>query len=138
MLILRRREFYEIIRKDPGLSVKLLWSFVQVLAERLRKTTADLSGARLEANALDMTDDVLFDEYMADELGTLQRVYDCAGIELTSRARAEIEAYRTDHPRGKEGRVVYDLRGDFATTPDVVRSRFRDYCDRFPVRIEVT
>ena len=58
----RRREFYEIIRKDPGLSVKLLWSFVQVLADRLRKTTADLSGARLEANALDLTDDVLFDE----------------------------------------------------------------------------
>jgi len=62
LLILRRREFYEIVRKDPSLSVKLLWSFVQVLAERLRKTTAELSGARLEAHAQDMTDDVLFDE----------------------------------------------------------------------------
>ena len=62
LLILRRREFYEIVRKDPSLSVKLLWSFVQVLADRLRKTTAELSGARLEANAQDMTDDVLFDE----------------------------------------------------------------------------
>src|SRR5581483_4117295 len=62
VLTLRRREFYQIIRKDPGLSVKLLWSFVQVLADRLRKTTEDLSGARLEANALDMTDNALFDE----------------------------------------------------------------------------
>jgi PPM family protein phosphatase len=62
LLILRRREFYEIVRKDPSLSVKLLWSFVQVLADRLRKTTAELSGARLEAHAQDMTDDVLFDE----------------------------------------------------------------------------
>jgi serine/threonine protein phosphatase PrpC len=62
LLILRRQEFYEIIRKDPPLSVKLLWSFVQVLAERLRKTTADLSGARQEAEADDLTDDVLFDE----------------------------------------------------------------------------
>jgi serine/threonine protein phosphatase PrpC len=62
VLILRRREFYQIIRKDPALSVKLLWSFVQVLADRLRKTTEDLSGARLEANALDMTDNALFDE----------------------------------------------------------------------------
>ena len=50
LLILRRQEFYEIIRKDPPLSVKLLWSFVQVLTERLRKTTADLSGARQEAD----------------------------------------------------------------------------------------
>jgi PPM family protein phosphatase len=62
LLILRRQEFYEILRKDPPLSVKLLWSFVQVLAERLRKTTADLSGARQEATADDLTDDVLFDE----------------------------------------------------------------------------
>ncbi len=62
VLILRRKEFYEIIRKDPPLSVKLLWSFVQVLAERLRKTTADLSGARAEATVPDLSDDVLFDE----------------------------------------------------------------------------
>ncbi|MCG5056346.1 MAG: Stp1/IreP family PP2C-type Ser/Thr phosphatase [Myxococcales bacterium] len=62
LLVLRRREFYEIIRKHPPLSVKLLWSFVQVLAERLRKTTADLSGARQEAHVPDMSADVLFDE----------------------------------------------------------------------------
>jgi serine/threonine protein phosphatase PrpC len=62
VLILRRRDFYEIIRKDPPLSVKLLWSFVQVLAERLRKTTADLSGARQESAVADLTDDVFFDE----------------------------------------------------------------------------
>ncbi len=62
VLIMRRREFYEIIRKDPPLSVKLLWSFVQVLGDRLRKTTADLSGARQEATAADPSHDVLFDE----------------------------------------------------------------------------
>ena len=85
----------------------------------------------------DRTVDVFFHEYMADELGTLQRVYDAAGIELTDQARGEIEAYRAAHPRGKEGRVVYDLRRDFATTPEAVRSRFGAYLDRFPVRIEV-
>ncbi len=66
-----------------------------------------------------------------------QRVYDCAGIELTDGARAEIEAYRAAHPRGKEGRVVYDLRRDFAITPEEVRARFGVYLDRFAVRIEV-
>jgi hypothetical protein len=83
------------------------------------------------------TIDVLFHEYMADEMGTLERVYDCAGIELTDDARKEIDAYRTAHPRGKEGRVVYDLRRDFCTTPEEVRSRFGAYLARFPVRIEV-
>ena len=60
-LMLRRRDFYEIIRKEPVLATKLLWSFVQVLTERLRKTTADLSGARLEAQAEDLSEDVLFE-----------------------------------------------------------------------------
>ena len=44
------------------LSTKLLWSFVQVLTERLRKTTADLSGARLEAQAEDLSAEALFEE----------------------------------------------------------------------------
>lgn len=84
------------------------------------------------------TVDVLFHEYMADEMGTLERVYDSAGMELTDQARAEVEAYLVAHPRGKEGTVVYDLRRDFSTTPAEVRSRFGAYLDRFDVRIEVT
>jgi serine/threonine protein phosphatase PrpC len=62
LLLIHRNDFYEIIKKEPGLAVKLLWSFVQVLAERLRKTTADLSGARLAERAEDLSDEVLFDE----------------------------------------------------------------------------
>jgi CRP-like cAMP-binding protein len=62
VLAIRRRDFYEILRKEPGLSVKLLWSFVQVLADRLRKTTADLSGVKLAEKAEDMSDEVLFDD----------------------------------------------------------------------------
>jgi hypothetical protein len=83
------------------------------------------------------TVDVLFHEYMADEIGTLERVYASAGIDLSERARAEIAAYQAAHPRGKDGRVVYDLRGDFGTTGAEVRSRFGAYLDRFDVRVEV-
>jgi CRP-like cAMP-binding protein len=42
---IRRKDFFEIIRKEPALATKLLWSFVQVLGNRLRKTTSDLSDA---------------------------------------------------------------------------------------------
>jgi serine/threonine protein phosphatase PrpC len=62
LLEIQRKDFNEIIRKEPQLAVKLLWSFVQVLGERLRKTTADLSGARLAERAEDLSDEVLFDE----------------------------------------------------------------------------
>lgn len=62
LLIIHRNDFYEIIQNENRLSVKILWSVVQVLVQRLRKTTADLSGARLEASLPDMTDDIVFDD----------------------------------------------------------------------------
>ncbi len=61
VLVLRRRDFNDLIRNFPRMSVKLLWSFVQVLGQRLRKTNADLAGARNEA-VPDVSDQVLFDE----------------------------------------------------------------------------
>jgi serine/threonine protein phosphatase PrpC len=64
LLALRRRDFNELIRNYPRLSVKLLWSFVQVLGQRLRKTNEDLAGARNEAASVgvtDLSDDALFD-----------------------------------------------------------------------------
>ena len=65
LLLIHRRDFYAIIRNETGLSVKLLWSFVQVLADRLRDTTRNLSEARLEVAAVaveDLTDEVISEE----------------------------------------------------------------------------
>jgi serine/threonine protein phosphatase PrpC len=59
-LVLRRRDFNDLIRNFPRLSVKLLWSFVQVLGQRLRKTNEDLAGARNEA--AEAVEPVPFDE----------------------------------------------------------------------------
>lgn len=60
LLVIRRKQFYSIIKKEPPLAVKLLWSFVQVLAARLRKTTADLSDALQGERSGDSTDENLF------------------------------------------------------------------------------
>ena len=46
LMVIQRRSFYTLIRKEPVLAVKLLWSFVQVLSRRLRETNEQLSGAR--------------------------------------------------------------------------------------------
>ncbi|MGE3458927.1 MAG: cyclic nucleotide-binding domain-containing protein [Kofleriaceae bacterium] len=45
LVVIRRKDFYEMIKREPATAVKLLWSFVQVLGQRLRKTTNDLSDA---------------------------------------------------------------------------------------------
>ena len=83
------------------------------------------------------TVDVFFHEFMANELATVARIYEAAGLALTAQARAEIEAYIRAHPRGKEGQVVYDLRRDFDVEPAALRRPFQFYLDRFPVRMEV-
>jgi len=83
------------------------------------------------------TTDVYFHEYMADEMGTLQRIYDAAGIDFTEAARSEVAAYQDAHPRGRDGRVVYDLRRDFSAEPAQLRARYAEYMKSFPVKEEV-
>lgn len=45
-LSIDRSQFYELMRSDPSLSVKLMWSFIQVLNTRLRMTNSELLNAR--------------------------------------------------------------------------------------------
>jgi PPM family protein phosphatase len=45
LVAISRKDFYDIIKREPASAVKMLWSFVQVLGQRLRKTTSDLSDA---------------------------------------------------------------------------------------------
>ena len=81
--------------------------------------------------------DVMFHELMADQLGVIRSVYERAGLPLSDETRAELERHIAEHPRGKEGRVVYDLRADFGVEPEELRRRFSFYVDRFPVKAEV-
>ena len=80
--------------------------------------------------------DSLFHDFMADTEGKLDQIYRMYGMPRTERSRAEQAAFLDAHPRGKGGRVRYDLEGQFGTKPEVVRERFGFYLERFPVRIE--
>jgi GrpB-like predicted nucleotidyltransferase (UPF0157 family) len=143
-----------VTHRDPVAVVQSTITMVTYGARTAYRTTrpewyrdywTDRIGRLLDASIRDRhllpegrTFDVYFHEYMADEIGTIRKIYEAAEIELTDQARTEIEAYQAAHPRGKQGRVVYDLRADFSTTPEEVRSRFGAYLDHFPnVRIEV-
>ena len=81
--------------------------------------------------------DVLFHEFMADDLGMVEKIYARANLEMTAAARTELQHFIDQHPRGRDGRVVYNLRGDFAVEPAQLRERFAFYFDRFPVNVEV-
>lgn len=62
VLVIGRRSFYNLIRKEPVLAVKLLWSFVQVLSRRLRETNEQLSGARVELEQIQQVPFMIDDE----------------------------------------------------------------------------
>lgn len=68
-----------------------------------------------------------------DGLAVVQRLYDVAGIEMTAPARRRLQAYLDANPRGKHGRMVYDLAGDFGLAPADLRPRFEFYTDRFAI-----
>ncbi len=80
--------------------------------------------------------DVLFHEFMADDIAMVERIYDLAGLPMTDRARQQFDDYMTANPRGKFGRVTYDLEGDFGVDPDALRERFDFYFERFPIKAE--
>ena len=81
----------------------------------------------------DRTIDVLFHEFMADDVGMVERIYERNGLAMTPKARTPARRdYMAANPRGKHGRIEYDLRGDFGLDPDDVRARFDYYFERFP------
>jgi hypothetical protein len=142
-----------ITHRDP---VSVIQSAVTMLAygQRMNRRRVDLDGLihywsdrvahLLDACTADrdtvpaaQSIDVLFHEFMADDLAMVERIYARAGLPMTDTARAQLQAYLDDHPRGRHGQVVYDLRGDFGVEPAALRQRFRAYCERFPVKIEV-
>jgi hypothetical protein len=80
--------------------------------------------------------DVPFHEFMADEVGMVERIYEQAGLEMTLEARRGLDDFRANNPRGKFGRVIYDLPADFGKDPAELRMRFAFYFERFPVAAE--
>jgi serine/threonine protein phosphatase PrpC/CRP-like cAMP-binding protein len=48
LIAIRRSEFFEILRKEHELGVKLLWQFLGVLADRLEHTSSELQTAKEE------------------------------------------------------------------------------------------
>ena len=61
LITLHRADFFEILRKEHELAVKLLWQFLGVLADRLDQTSRDLSNAKTELLAEDISEEIFPD-----------------------------------------------------------------------------
>lgn len=82
--------------------------------------------------------DVEFREFMSDDVAMAERIIGMAGMEVTDECRAGLADYVAGNPRGKDGRIVYDLRGDFGLDPAALYERYAFYFEAFPqIRTEV-
>src|SRR3984885_7999990 len=58
LIAIRRQDFFEILRKEHEVAVKMLWQFLGVLADRLDPTASELRNAKRELAAEDMTAEI--------------------------------------------------------------------------------
>jgi serine/threonine protein phosphatase PrpC/CRP-like cAMP-binding protein len=58
LIAIRRADFFEILRKEHEIAVKMLWQFLGVLADRLDATNSQLHNAKRELAAEDITADI--------------------------------------------------------------------------------
>ncbi|BBZ33945.1 sulfotransferase family protein [Mycolicibacterium confluentis] len=76
------------------------------------------------------TIDVRFDEFMADDLAMVQRVWDTADYAPTEESRRAVADYLAGHTRGRLGRIDYRAE-DLGLDRDDLRRRFAPYVERF-------
>ncbi len=76
--------------------------------------------------------DVHFHDTVTDPVGTVTRIHDHFGLEVTDAVADGVRAYLDENPRDKHGRHDYDL-ADFGLDHDEVSARFATYRDRFGI-----
>jgi hypothetical protein len=80
--------------------------------------------------------DINFHQLNGNELALLDELYQRGGVDLTPKARKRFQQYLDGNPRGKHGRIRYDLQRHFGVSAEELRGRFGFYFDRFDVRPE--
>lgn len=78
----------------------------------------------------DRSVDIRFEDFMADEEGTIAAIYALAGQPLDDRARRAMADFRALHPRGRHGFVDYDLAA-LGLDAEAIDAALADYRARF-------
>jgi hypothetical protein len=81
--------------------------------------------------------DVRFEEFMKDDVAMVERIYRLAGQPFGPDVLAAMEDFMAAHPRGRHGRVRYDL-ADFGLTPEERRTALAFYSERFGIASEAS
>lgn len=80
--------------------------------------------------------DVPFDVFMQDDLAMVEKIYSLAALPMTTQVRSQLQSHLNENPRGKHGKMVYNLSEQFGVQPQQLRERYAFYFDRFAVKAE--
>lgn len=58
LIVIKRADFFDILRREHELAIKFLWQFLGVLADRLDQTSKDLRHAKEEMGVEDITNEI--------------------------------------------------------------------------------
>ena len=79
--------------------------------------------------------DVQFRVFVSDQIGTIGRIYDELGLELTAEAESRMRTFLDEHPQDKHGTHSYTF-GDTGLDAGAMRERAKRYQDHFDVAPE--
>jgi hypothetical protein len=74
--------------------------------------------------------DVAYEDLMQDPFGTIQGIYDWAGLSWEEEAERQMRDFLAEHRKDKHGRHHYTLQ-EFGLDPDEEVERYRSYAQRF-------
>jgi hypothetical protein len=142
---------FVVTHRDP-VSVTASMATMLAYGARMTQSPIDVKGvaaywadrlARMLGRCVDARDvlppdrsiDVRFDEFMADDIAMVERIYRLAGQPMNGDVRAAMEAFMADHPRGRFGAVRYDLDA-LGLDRSALRKTFAFYSKRFDLTEE--
>jgi hypothetical protein len=137
---------FVITHRDP-VSVTASMATMLAYSSRMSREHIDVKGiasywfdrlARMLGSCLhdrevlpaDESIDVRFDDFMADDIAMVERIYRLAGQPMNGAVRSAMEAFMAEHPRGRFGTVRYDV-AFLGLDRTEVQKRFASYSERF-------
>jgi len=79
--------------------------------------------------------DMYFQDFVADQFGVVEKIYDTFGLPMTGTAADRMRAFIADNPKDKHGIHRYSPE-EYGVDPDRIRESFRPYMDRFGLEPE--
>lgn len=74
--------------------------------------------------------DMAFTDFVADQFGEIERIYDALDLPMTTEGEARMRAFIADNPKGKHGLHLYTPE-EYGIDPARVRRDFAFYVDHF-------